>query len=54
MTSVATLQPEPARIVACTISRDVQAFAQLIDAMEDELGEEWGGGWELMGCLRGR
>jgi pilus assembly protein CpaE len=42
MTSVATLQPEPARIVACTISRDVQAFAQLIDAMEDELGEEWG------------
>jgi pilus assembly protein CpaE len=42
MTSVATLQPEPAPIVACTISRDVQNFELLIDDMERELGESWG------------
>jgi pilus assembly protein CpaE len=42
MTSVATLQPEPAPIVACTISRDVQNFDLLIDDMESELGESWG------------
>ncbi|MCU0816248.1 MAG: AAA family ATPase [Cypionkella sp.] len=42
MTSVATLQPEAAPIVACTISRDVQEFDQLIDDMEAELGEGWG------------
>ena len=42
MTSVATLQPEPAPIVACTISRDVQNFDLLIDDMELELGESWG------------
>lgn len=42
MMSVATLQPEPAPIVACTISRDVQEFDQLIDDMEAELGEGWG------------
>lgn len=42
MTSVATLQPDPAPIVACTISRDVQNFEMLIDDMEDELGESWG------------
>jgi pilus assembly protein CpaE len=42
MTSVATLQPEPAPIVACTISRDVQNFELLIDDMEVELGENWG------------
>ena len=42
MTSVATLQPEPAPIVACTISRDVQNFDLLIDDMEIELGESWG------------
>ncbi len=42
MTSVATLQPEPAPIVACTISRDVQNFDLLIDDMERELGESWG------------
>ncbi|MGV8952334.1 MAG: AAA family ATPase [Cypionkella sp.] len=42
MTSVATLQPNPAPIVACTISRDVQNFEMLIDDMEDELGESWG------------
>ncbi len=42
MTSVATLQPEPAPILACTISRDVQNFELLIDDMELELGESWG------------
>jgi pilus assembly protein CpaE len=42
MTSVASLQPEPAPILACTISRDVQDFDLLIDDMERELGESWG------------
>ena len=42
MTSVATLQPEPAPILACTVSRDVQNFEILIDDMEAELGEAWG------------
>jgi pilus assembly protein CpaE len=34
MTSKATLQPDPAPILACTISRDVQNFEILIDDME--------------------
>lgn len=42
MGSVANLQPEPAPILACTISRDVQYFELLIDDMEAELGEHWG------------
>ena len=42
MTNLATLQPEPAPILACTISRDVQNFEMLIDEMEDALGENWG------------
>ena len=42
MSSVANLQPEPAPIVACTISHDVQNFELLIDDMELELGESWG------------
>ncbi|WP_039017532.1 AAA family ATPase [Halocynthiibacter namhaensis] len=42
MSSNAMLQPEPAPIVACTISRDVQNFDLLIDDMESELGESWG------------
>ncbi len=42
MTSTAALQPEPAPIVACTISRDVQNFDLLIEDMEAELGEGWG------------
>ncbi|MFN4156328.1 MAG: CpaE family protein [Paracoccaceae bacterium] len=42
MTSVATLQPDPAPIAACTISRDVQNFELLIDDMENVLGESWG------------
>ncbi len=42
MTSVATLQPDPTPILACTISRDVQNFDLLIEDMEIELGESWG------------
>jgi pilus assembly protein CpaE len=42
MASVANLQPDPAPILACTISRDVQNFDLLIDDMELELGENWG------------
>ena len=42
MTSVANLSPEPAPLLACTVSRDVQNFDQLIDDMEAELGENWG------------
>lgn len=42
MTSKATVQSDPAPILACTISRDVQRFDLLIDDMEAELGEAWG------------
>ncbi len=42
MTSTAAVQPEPAPITACTISRDVQNFDLLIEDMESELGESWG------------
>jgi pilus assembly protein CpaE len=42
MTSTAALKAEPAPIVACTISRNVQNFDLLIEDMESELGESWG------------
>ena len=42
MSSNAALQDEPAPIVACTISRDVQNFDLLIEDMESECGENWG------------
>ena len=42
MTSNAALQEEPAPIMACTISRDVQNFDLLIEDMEVECGESWG------------
>ena len=42
MTGNAALQPEPAPILACTVSRDVQNFDLLIEDMETELGESWG------------
>ena len=42
MTTSAALQPDPAPILACTISRDVQNFDLLIEDMEAELGESWG------------
>ena len=42
MASNAALQEEPAPIIACTISRDVQNFDLLIEDMENECGENWG------------
>ncbi|MDP1668046.1 AAA family ATPase [Phaeovulum sp.] len=43
MSSAATvLKPEPAPILACTISRDVANFDLLIEDMEAEMGESWG------------
>ncbi|MCG6882473.1 MAG: AAA family ATPase [Silicimonas sp.] len=42
MSSSAAVQEEPAPIVACTISRDVQNFDLLIEDMENECGENWG------------
>jgi pilus assembly protein CpaE len=42
MSSKATVHSDPAPILACTISRDVQRFDLLIDDMEHELGEAWG------------
>jgi pilus assembly protein CpaE len=42
MSSVVAMQPEPAPITACTISRDVRNFDLLIEDMEAELGERWG------------
>ncbi|MEX5729635.1 pilus assembly protein CpaE [Rhodovulum iodosum] len=42
MASNAAIQSDPAPIVACTVSRDVQSFELLIEDMEAELGENWG------------
>ena len=42
MSSSAVLQAQPAPIVACTISRDVQIFDLLIEDMEAVMGESWG------------
>jgi pilus assembly protein CpaE len=42
MSGNAAIQQDPAPIVACTISRDVQKFDLLIEDMETELGEGWG------------
>jgi pilus assembly protein CpaE len=42
MSGKVALQPEPAPILACTISRDVRKFDLLIEDMENELGEGWG------------
>lgn len=42
MTSILPSTPEPAPLVACTISRDVQEFDLLIEDMEAVLGEAWG------------
>ncbi len=42
MSTKATVHSDPAPILACTISRDVQRFDLLIDDMEQELGEAWG------------
>jgi pilus assembly protein CpaE len=42
MTSILPSAPQPAPLVACTISRDVQEFDLLIEDMEAVLGEAWG------------
>ncbi|MEZ5686518.1 MAG: AAA family ATPase [Paracoccaceae bacterium] len=42
MSAVAVLNPEPAPILACTVSRDVSNFDLLVEDMETELGENWG------------
>ncbi|MCA0044047.1 AAA family ATPase [Celeribacter litoreus] len=42
MTSETLSHNEPAPLVACTVSRDVQNFDLLIEDMETELGESWG------------
>ena len=42
MTRETALPTDPAPLVACTISRDVQNFDLLIEDMETELGEAWG------------
>jgi pilus assembly protein CpaE len=42
MTTMTSQQADPAPILACTISRDVQNFDLLIDDMETLLGEGWG------------
>ncbi|WP_136441108.1 AAA family ATPase [Pacificoceanicola onchidii] len=42
MTSTIAPSTEPAPIVACTVSRDVQNFDLLIEDMETILGEGWG------------
>ena len=42
MSSTAHSPAEPAPILACTISRDVQNFDLLIEDMESGLGESWG------------
>lgn len=42
MSSSSAEQVDPAPIVACTISRDVQNFDLLIEDMESLLGESWG------------
>jgi pilus assembly protein CpaE len=42
MSGNVAIQHDPAPIIACTISRDVQEFDLLIEDMETELGEGWG------------
>lgn len=42
MTSFAGLSPRPAPLLACTISRDLGRFDQLVMEMESELGDQWG------------
>ena len=42
MTSILPSPPQPAPLLACTISRDVQEFDLLIEDMEAALGEAWG------------
>lgn len=41
MTIAASLRPKPSPITACTISRDLDGFARLVDEMEAELADGW-------------
>lgn len=42
MGSGLAVRPEPAPILACTVSRNVHRFGLLIEDMEQQLGEAWG------------
>jgi pilus assembly protein CpaE len=42
MSSGLALQSDPARVLACTVSKNVHLFDLLIEDMEAELGEAWG------------
>jgi pilus assembly protein CpaE len=42
MSNVAIIETLPSALVACTVSRDIEEFEGLIDAMEDAFGESWG------------
>jgi pilus assembly protein CpaE len=42
MSNVAIIETLPSALVACTVSRNIEEFEGLIDAMEDSFGESWG------------
>lgn len=42
MSKVAIIETLPSALVACTISRNIEEFELLIDAMEETFGESWG------------
>jgi pilus assembly protein CpaE len=42
MSNVAIIETLPSALVACTISRNIEEFELLIDAMEETFGESWG------------
>lgn len=42
MSNVAIIETQPSALVACTVSRNIEEFEGLIDAMEDCFGESWG------------
>lgn len=42
MSNVAIIETLPSALVACTISRNIEVFELLIDAMEETFGESWG------------
>jgi pilus assembly protein CpaE len=42
MSNVAVIETLPSALVACTISRNIEEFELLIDAMEETFGESWG------------
>jgi len=42
MSNVAIIETLPSALVACTVSRNIEEFEILIDAMEETFGESWG------------